>query len=172
MVIARRWLAFSALALAACPAPETPPQTPAGAAAASGSALERQVRSGQPTLLAGVASPADKKAIMKEVSQQLGVQCDYCHDVTDFTAATPNKTIAGYMYAHFSLELQPKAGGVATCATCHHGKAKFLGDRADKERIKQEMKAEMTEPFRTRAGGAVECATCHGAKIDQPFLPR
>jgi len=172
MASARRWLAVGALAaLAGCPAPETPPASGAGPPAER-SALAAQVRGGRPSLLAGVAAPTEKKRIMKEVSAELGVECDYCHDVADFTAPTANKKIADFMYARYALGLAPRAGGVATCAACHRGRARFLGDRADRERVKQEMRDEMVAPFRTHGGGSVECATCHGDKLDQPFLPR
>jgi hypothetical protein len=171
MTIARRWLVLLAPLLCGCPATTEPPVENPGTAA-GGINLEVQAKSGRATLLAGVDSPADKKLIMKELSQQLGVQCDYCHDVADFTAPSPNKTIANYMFAHYSSAFTTKTGGVVTCNACHQGSAKPVGDRADKKRVSAFMKEKMQDPFTKKGGAAVECATCHGDKLDAPFLPR
>jgi hypothetical protein len=166
-------LGVAALVLSGCPTGERPPVTnPTQPTAPTSSALEAQARAGRPTLLAGVESQSDKKTIMKEVSKQLGVQCDYCHDVADFAAPSPNKTIANYMFAHYSVGLQMRGGGFVSCGDCHQGTAKLVGDRADRERVKAFMKTKMQDPFVQKGGAAVECATCHGDKVDRPFLPR
>jgi hypothetical protein len=167
----RRWLGLLA-ALAGCAgAGGPPPETPASAAPA-GSPLEAQIRSGRGSLLAGVSAPAEKKAIMRQVSRELGVECDHCHDVADFRAPTPNKTVAAYMFSHYASGLEPKQGGAVSCGTCHAGQARYLGDRADRERVKGIMKSQLVDGLRIRGGQPLACETCHGVKKDAPFLPR
>jgi hypothetical protein len=147
------------------PVAETPSATVAPLAA--------QIARGGETLLAGVSAPGDKKAIMKQVSVELGVECDYCHDVTDFAAPSVAKQIANYMFAHYASGLVRQGGAAISCGDCHHGQAKPLGDRKERQRIKQLMKTEYVDALRIRANGAaLECATCHGAQLDQAFLPR
>ncbi len=150
----------------ATPSPPPPPTVPAG------SLLEVQIAAHRPSLLAGLDAPSERKTLMKEIAKQLGVDCDYCHDVADFAAATPNKTIANYMFTHFAVGLVRKSDEPTTCGSCHQGQAKFLGDRGDKKRIAALMKTTLTEPFVQRGGGAAECATCHGDQLNRPFLPR
>jgi hypothetical protein len=173
MTFARRWIgiAVSVGALAGCGGGETAPAQDPSAKGAGG-ALEAQIRSGRATLLAGVTARADKKAIMKQVSTELGVECDYCHDVADFQAPSPSKTIANYMFAHYAVAEEKRGGGVVTCGVCHAGQAKFLGDRADKDRVKGIMKAQFVDGLTLRGGKPLVCETCHGEKKDAPFLPR
>src|SRR5689334_16381959 len=108
-----------------------------------GASLEAQIRAGKPSLLAGVKDRAAQKAIMKEMTRELGATCDDCHDVTDFAAPTVRKKIANLMFVNFSVPLEARShpGAPLRCAYCHEGKSVFLGDRADKERISALMKA-------------------------------
>lgn len=144
------------------------PYTDRGAAAT----LESQIRAGAPSLLAHVEMSSGKKAIMRTVSHSLGVQCDYCHDVSDFGAASTGKTVADYMLTHFSNQLVNKDGSMLACNDCHQGQAKFLGDRGDRQRIKALMKTRYVEGLRLKDGGEVQCETCHGRPFVPEFLPK
>jgi hypothetical protein len=135
------------------------------------SAVAGQVRAHRPDLIAGL-DQVGLKAVMKEVASSMGQECDSCHDISDFSAQTVNKKIAGYMYGHFSLAMEWKDGSAVTCASCHRGDAKFLGDRKDKKRIGDYMQAQFVERLRLKGGGEVSCETCHGPSGDKPFLPR
>jgi hypothetical protein len=144
------------------------------AQSSSGPTLESQIRGGKPTILAGVKEKAAQKAIMKEITNELGATCDDCHDVMDFSAPTVRKKIAAQMFASISVPLTAKAhaGAVLRCGNCHEGKTVFLGDRKDKERIGTLMKAKFVDGLQKKGGAPVECETCHGRAKDKPFLPR
>jgi hypothetical protein len=173
-VLAKTLVAVCALPLLASCAQKTPrPQTAStsGSGGDGGSVVAAQVRAHRPDLIAGL-DQAGLKAIMKEVAGSMGQECDSCHDISDFSAQTTSKKIASYMYDHFSLAMEWKDGSAVTCASCHRGNAKFLGDRNDKKRIGDYMQAQFVERLRLKGGGAVSCETCHGASGDKPFLPR
>ena len=90
-------------------------------------------------LAVGLETMEEIKAKMKKVASALGVSCDHCHDVADFTAPTVNKKIANLMFLRFILELEPHPeGGWMFCDTCHKGRTTFL-DRSDEEALKQRL---------------------------------
>lgn len=70
------------------------------------------------------------KAIMKGMSKELGVECDFCHDVPDMASdKNEHKKIAREMMkmtdelnAKWVKKVAPKAE--VNCFTCHHGKEK------------------------------------------------
>ncbi len=174
----RRWLLLGG-ALFVVPACAARPPRAAAATGASasdprgaGSLVERQIRAGRASLLDGISEPQRRKALMKELSRDLGLECDGCHDVADFRAPTPQKAVATQMFARFSLGLQWKGGAAATCVSCHDGQARLLGGRDDRERIARLMKARFVDRLERRGGGEVECATCHGDRAGRPFLER
>jgi hypothetical protein len=180
-VLTKTLVAVCALPLLASCAQKTPrPQASTPGAATpdpgakvsdGGSAVAAQIRAHRQGLVAGL-DQAGLKAVMKEVAGSMGQECDSCHDISDFSAQTANKKIASYMYDHFSLAMEWKDGSAVTCASCHRGNAKFLGDRNDKKRIGDYMQAQFVERLRLKGGGAVSCETCHGPSGDKPFLPR
>jgi hypothetical protein len=198
MAFYRRWLllGLSSLAVTGCPAEERPRPAAATAQAtptagppaiddAAGAALlAAQIRSDRATLLDGVKLSAERKALMKALSQEIGVECDHCHDVADFHAPTPNKTIANYMFKHFSQAMACRGGSEVVecaaaerpaCRSCHKGQVKFLGDRsgeANRKRINALM-GKIDKALQKRDGGDVDCETCHGEdNSGKPFLPR
>ena len=62
---------------------------------------------------------------MKGVSKGLGVQCDHCHDMSDFSSdKNPTKLKARMMIEMArSLDKDHFGGkGLVTCKTCHKGK--------------------------------------------------
>lgn len=181
-VLTKTLVAVCALPLLASCAQKTPrPQAAATPGAAvpdpgakvsdGGSAVAAQIRAHRSGLVAGL-DQAGLKAVMKEVAGSMGQECDSCHDIADFSAQTPSKKIASYMYDHFSLAMEWKDGSAVTCASCHRGNAKLLGDRKDKKRIGDFMQAQFVERLRLKGGGEVGCETCHGPSGDKPFLPR
>jgi len=71
-------------------------------------------------------SNKEVKNIMKGWAQSLGVKCDFCHDLLDFSKDTEHKTIARGMVKMVNdintKHLAKYKVGV-TCATCHRGNA-------------------------------------------------
>lgn len=145
------------LILVGCAAPNPAPIPPPLAPAYTG-------------LAAGLTTTEAIKDRMKKVSAALGVKCDHCHDVTDFTGPTPNKRIANHMAGRFTSQFQSHDGTTLTCHTCHQGRATFL-DRSDQEALKRWMQVNFVDKLRFKGGGAVECDTCHFG-MRYKFLPR
>ena len=78
-------------------------------------------------LVADVADDeAALKARMKSISQALGVECDYCHDTTDFKKPTRNQKIASYMKVDLVDKYTLADGSALTCLGCHQGKTKLI----------------------------------------------
>lgn len=70
-------------------------------------------------------SEKDVKKYMKGVSKGLGVQCDHCHDMSDFTSdGKPVKLKARKMIEMALMIDKEHFGGKGrvTCNTCHKGK--------------------------------------------------
>jgi len=72
------------------------------------------------------------KQTMKQLSKDLGVECDFCHDVPDMAADTNKmKTVARQMM-RMQMDINDKwmkgigkegdKKKVVTCGTCHRGK--------------------------------------------------
>lgn len=82
----------------------------------------------------GLASTVDPDEIvmrMRRISENLGVQCDACHQMRDdgrLNAAlqTPRKVAAKYMMDHFPGEFQAHNRTELTCVACHAGRLTFL----------------------------------------------
>ena len=68
---------------------------------------------------------AEIKKDMKLVSKALGVQCDFCHDLDDFSKDVEHKDIArGMMKMTASINAKLKKDGFkaeVSCMTCHNG---------------------------------------------------
>lgn len=67
---------------------------------------------------------AQLKAVMKEQSKALGVDCDHCHKEPDMAADTPKKTIAREMMrmtAELNKKYRSTTNGKVTCWSCHRG---------------------------------------------------
>ncbi len=70
------------------------------------------------------------KAIMKEQSKALGVECDYCHDVPDMAADTNKMKLLAREMMKMTAEINGKyikglkdaEKNQVTCGTCHRGK--------------------------------------------------
>lgn len=71
---------------------------------------------------------AEIKKDMKLVSKALGVQCDFCHDLDDFSKDVEHKDIArGMMKMTASINAKLKKDGFkgeVKCITCHAGAEK------------------------------------------------
>jgi hypothetical protein len=70
-------------------------------------------------------SEKEVKKYMKGVSKGLGVQCDHCHDMSDFTSdSNPTKLKARKMMEMARMIDKDHFGGKGrvTCNTCHKGK--------------------------------------------------
>lgn len=71
---------------------------------------------------------AEIKKDMKLVSKALGVQCDFCHDLDDFSKDVEHKDVArGMMKMTASINAKLKKDGFkgeVKCITCHAGAEK------------------------------------------------
>src|SRR4051812_42094777 len=81
----------------------------------------------------GEAKPdfVEKMKRMAYYNQALGVQCDYCHIVTEkgeqkFELETPRKKTAKWMQETLVDGLRTREGKPIDCRTCHEGRARFL----------------------------------------------
>jgi hypothetical protein len=98
-------------------APPPPPPPLAVAPAGPGVFKDLQV-------LPKDTTKAQIKAIMKEQSKALGVDCDHCHKEPDMAADTPKKTIAREMMkmtAELNKKYRSTTNGKVTCWSCHRG---------------------------------------------------
>ncbi|TPV93671.1 MAG: hypothetical protein B7733_19295 [Myxococcales bacterium FL481] len=78
-------------------------------------------------LVADIADDSEAiKARMKGISDALGVDCDYCHDLSDFSKPTRNQRIASYMKAELVDKYTLADGSPLTCQGCHQGKAEII----------------------------------------------
>ena len=114
------------------------------------------------------------RKVMRTFTRSLGVPCAACHDVKDFRAPTPKKTIATHMWNDFARGLAMRDGSPLYCDSCHGGKATFL-DRSDRKELAGWMRRAFVEgldvvprergPLARTDGKEHNCATCHG----EPF---
>jgi hypothetical protein len=99
---------------------------------------------------------------MRTFTKSLGVQCNGCHDTTDFSKPTPQKTIAGHMWNDFVKQLSLADGsGALYCDSCHNGQKDFL-DRSNHPALAAWMKANFVGKLKRNDGAAHNCGTCHG----------
>ncbi|MBI3073378.1 MAG: photosynthetic reaction center cytochrome c subunit [Deltaproteobacteria bacterium] len=72
----------------------------------------------------------EMRAFMKQLAAEIGVKCNYCHDVDDFKKDSPKKKIAKDMMK--MTKMLRKAGAKkVTCKTCHMGKPTWLSRAAE-----------------------------------------
>ncbi len=72
----------------------------------------------------------EMQAFMKQLAAEIGVKCNYCHDVDDFKKDSPKKKIAKDMMK--MTKMLRKAGAKkVTCKTCHMGKPTWLSRAAE-----------------------------------------
>jgi len=111
-------------------------------------------------------------AIMQGLTRSLGVDCDHCHDETDYSAATENKRIANWMATELMPRLALRSGKRVGCADCHaddgHGKAKILGAPRSRQRAVEWMTTALVERFDAAVGGPLYCRTCHLGQLGAP----
>jgi hypothetical protein len=100
--------------------------------------------------------------VMKTFTKALGVQCNFCHDTSDFSLPTPRKKIAARMWSDFVLGLQLKSGGAMYCDSCHGGKPDFL-DRSSEPVLEQWMSDNFVGKLKRTDGADHSCDTCHGS---------
>jgi tetratricopeptide (TPR) repeat protein len=80
-----------------------------------------------PRALEAQTPPGDIRALMQEIAQSLGVQCEYCHSAPRGSGLPePKKDIARQMMA-MTREINSRVegatghGGTVQCVTCHRG---------------------------------------------------
>src|SRR5688572_1241871 len=69
-------------------------------------------------------SNKEVKQIMKGIAQSLGVKCDFCHDLLDFSKDTEHKLMARQMMRMVNTmnkQHLAKYKVQVTCMTCHRG---------------------------------------------------
>ena len=68
---------------------------------------------------------------MRQISKELGVDCDACHRMRDdgrlhASVQTPEKVAGKFMMDHFAPGLRKFNRKPVTCETCHRGRFTFL----------------------------------------------
>jgi hypothetical protein len=99
--------------------------------------------------------------VMKTFTKALGVQCNGCHDTSDYSATTPQKIIALNMWDEFVLGLKTKDGSAFYCDSCHQGQKDFL-DRSNHQGLANFMSANFVGKLQRVDGQTHDCSTCHG----------
>ncbi len=105
--------------------------------------------------------PRTLRAVMKTFTSSLGLRCNGCHDMQDFAARTPMKSIADAMWTHFVQGLTLADGTPVFCDSCHQERAKML-DRSDGKRLSKWMQANYVDAMKRRDGQEQSCGACHG----------
>ena len=93
--------------------------------------LPRDMENAKPSTLSEHMPRREIFQKMKQIEQDLGVTCDFCHVRNEEGRLTPeqptkHKLMAKYMMDHFTAGLQTLDGSAVTCMTCHQGSAEFL----------------------------------------------
>jgi hypothetical protein len=99
--------------------------------------------------------------VMSTFTKALGVQCNGCHDTSDYSASTPQKIIALNMWDQFVLGLKTKDGSAFYCDSCHQGQKDFL-DRSSHQGLASFMSANFVGKLQRVDGQTHDCSTCHG----------
>ena len=93
--------------------------------------LPREVEKAKTSTLSEHMEMRDIFQKMKQIEEDLGVTCDFCHLRNEEDRLTPeqptkHKIMAKYMMDNFTAGLQTMDGKPVTCNTCHQGQAEFL----------------------------------------------
>jgi hypothetical protein len=118
-VVAALWLGAGS-SLAQAPKPAAAPTAAAAAAPAAGGGVWKNLQ----VLPKDIAKPA-LKAQMKQMSKELGVECDHCHKEPDMAEDTDKKKTAREMMEMVKTinAKYPMTMKKVTCWTCHRGKS-------------------------------------------------
>jgi hypothetical protein len=107
--------------------------------------------------------------VMKTFTTSLGIACNGCHDLDDFSLPTPRKRVAEKMWNEFARVLETDDGQPLYCDGCHQGRL-FLLDRSDKKLIAQYMDDVFVGKLKRIDGKDHDCGTCHGDPPEFHFL--
>jgi hypothetical protein len=116
-------------------------------------------------------APEQLRKVMKTFTKALGVQCNGCHDTSNFRAPTRNKTITTHMWNDFSRGLVlADDGRPAYCDSCHGGRRSFL-DRKDPHAVAAWMDDGVARLKRVD-GKEHSCETCHSDPVEPKIFSK
>ena len=153
------------VASAPTPAPRPTPAPPPAPPTVSGSQLTADLAAAglDPRALPPLDTldPRTRIKVMKTFTRALGVQCNFCHDTSNYEASTPNKRIAARMWSDFVRGLALRDGSVLYCDSCHAGHSEIL-DRSDIPKLRAWMAENFVGKLQRTDGAEHRCRTCHG----------
>lgn len=102
-----------------------------------------------------------KMKVMRTFNESMGVQCNACHDLSDYSAETKMKDIARAGWDEISAKVTMADGSPLYCDSCHYGKFDFLDRTSGHAGISQWMQSNFVEKLKAKDGSQMQCTTCH-----------
>jgi hypothetical protein len=103
-----------------------------------------------------------KMKVMRTFNESMGIQCNSCHDLSDYSIETKQKEIARAGWDEISRGLVMADGsGAIYCDSCHYGKFDFLDRSKGYDGIAQWMADNFVAKLADKSGEAMACTTCH-----------
>jgi hypothetical protein len=110
---------------------------------------------------------SQKLKVMRTFGETMGISCNACHDLSDYSAPTPQKETAVVAWENISRKLTMADGSPIYCDSCHYGKFDFL-DHSDHHQLELWMKSSFVEKLRDKSGAPMACTTCHSEDPTEP----
>jgi hypothetical protein len=101
-----------------------------------------------------------KMKVMRTFNKSMGVQCNACHDLSDYSIMTPQKEAADLAWNTIVRGMSMPDGGSLYCDSCHYGKLHFL-DRADRPTLMQWMNDNFVNGLVHKDSSPMACTSCH-----------
>lgn len=102
-----------------------------------------------------------KMKVMRTFNESMGIQCNACHDLSDYSAETKQKEIARAGWDEISRKVTMADGSPLYCDSCHYGKFDFLDRTGGHAAISQWMQTNFVEKLKSKSGEEMACTTCH-----------
>jgi hypothetical protein len=100
--------------------------------------------------------------VLRTFNESMGIQCNSCHDLSDYSIETKQKEIARAGWDEISRGLVMADGsGAIYCDSCHYGKFDFLDRSKGYDGIAQWMADNFVAKLADKSGEAMACTTCH-----------
>jgi hypothetical protein len=108
-----------------------------------------------------------KMKVMRTFNESMGVQCNECHDLSDFSIETKAKENAREVWENISRKVVMADGSAVYCDSCHHGQEKFLDRSQGHAGIVQWMNDNLVQKMKTKNGDPMTCTTCHPTGVPE-----
>jgi len=102
-----------------------------------------------------------KMKVMRTFNESMGMQCNACHDLSDYSAETKMKDVARAGWDEITRKVTMADGSALYCDSCHYGKRDFLDHTVGHAGISQWMQTNFVEKLKSKDGADMACTTCH-----------